>query len=223
MKDIKIIIVAAGKGCRFGSDCPKQYCLMGGRPVLMTTIDSFRKALPEAEIVVVISPEMQSLWDTLCGDFAFNSPRTVYGGATRWESVKNGLMCFEATNPDDVVLVHDAARPIVPAEMIRRVVDAAKKHDGAIPVVPVTDSLRMTTEEGSVSVDRSLYKAVQTPQGFQYWKLLKAYGQPYSPVFTDDASVMEKAGFGDMALVEGDLRTMKITNPNDIKIAEMML
>ena len=223
MNDVKVIIVAAGKGSRFGADCPKQYCLMNGRPVLMTNIDSFLNALPEAEIIVVVSPEMHPFWNTLCEEYGYYSPRIAYGGATRWESVRNGLAQIASCCSSTIVLVHDAARPIVPQEMISNVVEGARVADGAIPVVPVTDSLRELTEDGSVSVDRTLFRAVQTPQGFPLGKLAEAYSRPYSPLFTDDASVMESAGYSNIILVEGDRRTMKITNPYDIKIAELML
>lgn len=223
MSEVKVIIVAGGKGSRFGSDCPKQYCLLRHRPVLMTTIESFRSALPHADIVVVISREMQQLWESLCREHGFDSPVICYGGATRWESVKNGLEAIADASPDTVVLVHDAARPVVPAGVIDRVIKGAVASDGAIPVVPVTDSLRRLTADGSESVDRSLFRAVQTPQGFTFGKLEQAYALPYSPLFTDDASVMEAAGFVDMTLVEGDIRCMKITNPHDIEIAELML
>ena len=223
MEQVKVIIVAAGTGSRFGADCPKQYCLMNGRPVLMTTIDSLRAALPEAEIIVVISDKMQDFWESLCEQYGYKSPRIVFGGATRWESVRNGLSALCPAHQDAVVLVHDAARPLVPSDMIRRVVDGAADSDGAVPVIPVTDSLRKVIPGGSESVERSLYKAVQTPQGFPYGKLLSAYRQPYSPLFTDDASVMESAGYKDIKLVDGDRRAMKITNPDDIKIAELML
>lgn len=223
MEQVKVIIVAAGTGSRFGADCPKQYCIMDGRPVLMTTIDSFRIALPEAEIVVVISENMQDFWQSLCEQYEFTSPRIVFGGATRWESVRNGLSAIWPTHPDAVVLVHDGARPLIPSEMIHRVVDGARNSDGAVPVIPVTDSLRKVTSGGSESVERSLYKAVQTPQGFRCSKLWAAYALQYSPIFTDDASVMEYAGYKDIKLVDGDRRAMKITNPDDIRIAELML
>ncbi|MDE7154375.1 MAG: 2-C-methyl-D-erythritol 4-phosphate cytidylyltransferase [Muribaculaceae bacterium] len=223
MCDVKVIIVAAGKGSRFGADCPKQFCFLNGRPVLMTSIDSFRSALPAAKIVTVISREMQSLWEDLCREHNFISPEICYGGATRWESVSNGLKLLEGSASEAVVLVHDAARPILPAGVIHRVINGATESDGAIPVVPVTDSLRMLTADGSQSVDRSLFRAVQTPQGFTYGKLAQAYNLPYSPLFTDDASVMEAAGFHNIVLVEGDIRCMKITNPHDIEIAELML
>ncbi|MDE6266685.1 MAG: 2-C-methyl-D-erythritol 4-phosphate cytidylyltransferase [Muribaculaceae bacterium] len=223
MEQVKVIIVAAGTGSRFGADCPKQYCMMNGRPVLMTTIDSFRAALPDAEIIVVISENMQEFWERLCKQHEFISPRIVFGGATRWESVRKGLSSLWPTHPDAIVLVHDGARPLVPSEMIERVVDGAKISDGAVPVIPVTDSLRKVTPDGSESVERSLFRAVQTPQGFRCSKLWSAYAFPYSPLFTDDASVIEYAGCKNIKLVDGDRRAMKITHPLDIKIVEAML
>ncbi|MEE0978038.1 MAG: 2-C-methyl-D-erythritol 4-phosphate cytidylyltransferase [Muribaculaceae bacterium] len=221
--DVRIIIVAGGTGSRFGGDCPKQYCQLAGRPVVMHTIDAFRRGVPSGEIVLVISEAMQGLWDSLCEEHRFESPRVVYGGSTRWESVKNGLETLMGLTPSTVVLVHDAARPIVSDDMVERVIAGARESDGAIPVVAVTDSLRIVGEGGSSSVDRGRFRAVQTPQGFPAMKLKEAYGQAYSASFTDDASVMESAGYDNLTLVEGDIRTMKITNPNDIKIAELIL
>lgn len=221
--DVRIIIVAGGTGSRFGGDCPKQYCELAGRPVVMHTIEAFRRSVPRGEIVLVISESMQRLWNSLCEEHGFRSPRVVYGGSTRWESVKNGLDTLMGLTPSTVVLVHDAARPIVSADMVERVIDGARESDGAIPVVPVTDSLRVVGDGGSSAVDRGRFRAVQTPQGFPAMKLKEAYGQAYSATFTDDASVMESAGYDNLTLVDGDIRTMKITNPNDIKIAELIL
>ncbi len=122
------------------------------------------------------------------------------------------------------MLIHDGARPLVDTATVERVINAAKNHDGAIPTVAVTDSLRKIESNGnSLNVDRSSYRAVQTPQGFIASKLIRSYELPFDPLFTDDASVMAAAGFHDMALVEGNISNIKITHPLDIDIAELYI
>lgn len=221
-----IIVVAAGTGSRFGSAIPKQFCLLDGRPVVMHTIDSLRASAPGAPILLIISKEMEPLWRGLCSEYGFDSPEIAYGGATRWESVKNGLDAIPAeTSPGTIVLIHDGARPLVDAQTVKGVAAAALNTDGAIPAVPVTDSLRQLLEDGvrSEAVDRADFRAVQTPQGFALWRLREAYSLPYDPSFTDDASVMAAAGFHNIMLVKGSSDNIKITNPRDIAIAEAIL
>lgn len=214
------IIVAAGSGSRFGAALPKQYCLMNVRPVLMYTIDNMRLALPESHIVLVLNKDFVDYWAELCEKYSFVSPRVVVGGNSRWQSVKNAV----DTIPGDaeVITVHDGARPIVDKMMVERLIAALENAPGAIPVVSVTDSLRQVNEHGSMPVDRSQYKAVQTPQAFHADKLIEAYSLPFNPTFTDDASVMAALGY-DVALVEGDTYNIKITNPLDIEIAQLYL
>lgn len=219
---VRVIIVAAGCGSRFGSERPKQFCLLAGRPVLMRTVEAFSRALPDAEIMLVISKEMEGLWAEMCGEYGFASPPTVCGGATRWESVKRAV---EAINPDDadIVMVHDGARPIVGAPMLGRILAETRQSAAAIPVVPVTDSLRKVTDGGSLAIDRSTLRAVQTPQAFSGAAIKEMYALPYSPLFTDDASVYEAAGLGSPRLVDGDPACIKITHPSDLAVAEALL
>lgn len=214
------IIVAAGSGSRFGAALPKQYCLMNSRPVLMYTIENMRVALPDSHIVLVLNKDFVDYWAELCEQYSFESPCVVVGGDSRWQSVKNAI----DTIPDDaeVITVHDGARPIVDRMMVERLIAALNDAPGAIPVVSVTDSLRQLNEQGSVPVDRALYKAVQTPQAFHADKLVEAYSLPFVPTFTDDASVMAAMGY-EVALVEGDTYNIKITNPLDIEIAQLYL
>lgn len=123
------------------------------------------------------------------------------------------------------VLVHDGARPLVDEETIRAVIRASVNTDGAVPVIPVTDSLRKIGEDGvsSEPVDRSSYRAVQTPQGSRLWRLRQAYEMPYDESFTDDASVLAAAGFSNIVLVKGSVRNIKITTPEDLKIAACLI
>lgn len=222
-RNITNIIVAAGRGSRFGADRPKQFCMLESRPVLMHTIERLRDALPDSDIIVVINRDMESLWKELCAEYQFISPTIVYGGNSRWQSVKNALSSI-ANADDRIVTVHDGARPIISSEMIHRIIRGVEDADGVIPVVPVTDSLRhVNTDGSSEAIDRSDFRAVQTPQAFRADRLIDAYSMPYSPSFTDDASVMEAAGYCNIRLVDGDTRNIKITNPADLEIASILL
>nr|MBD5377504.1 2-C-methyl-D-erythritol 4-phosphate cytidylyltransferase [Bacteroides sp.] len=216
------IIVAAGSGSRFGAAMPKQFCLMAGRPVLMETIERMRRFGGEsAGILLVVSADMEAEWLRMCAAHGFESPATVHGGASRWESVSHALS-HPLAQEAEVITVHDGARPLLTRELLQRVT-AVSAH-GNIPVIEVTDSLRRIGEDGgSEAVDRSRYRAVQTPQAFRGELLRQAYALPFSPEFTDDASVMEAAGFTDLQLTEGDPRNIKITRPGDIDIAELYL
>lgn len=224
--DTYIIIVAAGSGSRFGSEIPKQFCLLAGKPVVMHAIERLRRAVPDARTIIVISKEEESRWNDLCIHHGFKSPAVAYGGATRWESVKNGLAAIPAdAKPNSVVLIHDGARPLVDTPTVKRVCQATINTDGAIPAVAINDSLRKIGEDGvsSEPVDRSDFRAIQTPQGFKLWSLREAYALPYQPLFTDDASVMAEAGFENVFLVEGSPDNIKITNPRDIAVAEAII
>lgn len=217
------IIVAAGSGSRFGADRPKQYCMLEGRPVLMHTIDNMRHALPGSNILLVISDNHRDLWDELCREHGFTSPLTVTGGCTRWQSVKNAIDSIPHGKAD-IITVHDGARPLIDAPFVSRIIDGIADASGAIPVIPVTDSLRMISPDGTSSpADRSLFRAVQTPQAFRADRLIKAYSLPYRDSFTDDASVMKEAGFGDINLIDGDPHNIKITLPDDIDIASIYM
>lgn len=225
MTSLEIIIVAAGSGLRYGAPLPKQYCDLGGRPVLMHTIDALRAAAPDAKLTLVISREMTQLWQDLCNRHNFTSPDIVFGGATRWESVCNALK--SSVGIADIIMVHDAVRPLVSKEIIDRLVKAISSDtgvDGAIPAIAVTDSLRSISDDGhSKSIDRSTMRAVQTPQAFRGDRLHSAYDLPYRDSFTDDASVMEAAGYCNLVLTKGSSSNIKITNPGDIAIAETLM
>ena len=135
-----VIIVAAGSGSRFGSEIPKQFLDLQGKPVVAHAVDAFRNALPDAEIRLVLSEEMIPLWNGLCAEHGFESPIIVPGGATRWESVKNALSSLSEAPASATVMIHDGARPLVGSDVILRAAAAARNTDGAIPAIPVTDS-----------------------------------------------------------------------------------
>lgn len=207
MKTI-VIIAAGGVGSRFGADRPKQFCRLVDRSVLEHACGQFDSG---EQLVVVADPA----WSRYIPDGAISA----LPGRTRWQSVKNALEACRHLDAD-VIMVHDGARPLVSREIIDRVAEACRIHQGAIPVVPVTDSLRRAD---GAPANRADFRAVQTPQGFRADLLRRAYELPERSDFTDDASVMTAAGFTDIAMVAGDLRNMKITNPMDLKIAELWM
>lgn len=214
-----VILVAGGKGLRFGGEVPKQFLPVKGRPVLMRTIDVFKKAFPEIHVVLVLSPSQQEYWKQLCKEYSFDVPLQIAdGGETRFHSVKNGLSLIPDTHA--IVGVHDGVRPLVSEDTIFRCYETAEKEGTAVPVVPVVETVRKLEEDGkSKTVDRNLYRLVQTPQTFQVEMLKKAYGQPYESFFTDDASVVEKMNVP-VVLVEGNRENIKITTPSDLLFAE---
>lgn len=223
--DTNIIIVAAGSGSRFGGPLPKQFCDLGGRPVLMHTIDAFRSALPSAQIVLVLSAAGKELWTALCLRHSYDSPAVVEGGASRYESVCNAIKELDTNR--EFVMVHDGARPFPPATLLKdyKRLFADVDTSGIIPVVPVTDSLRRVTKDANKAVDRAEFRAVQTPQIFRTADFIKAYTSADgkdSRLFTDDASVIDSWG-GTLMLADGAPSNIKITNPGDLALAEFIL
>ena len=219
------VIVAGGSGTRFGAQMPKQFLELGGKPVLMRTIEAFEQTLGsgDREIIVTLPAVQMDLWQELCERYAFAVPhRVVSGGETRWHSVKNALDSIGDIADVDVIAVHDGVRPLASVDLINRVLDAARRDGAAIPVVPLNDSVRQVDGDDSRALDRSSLRAVQTPQVFDARLLLKAYEQPFDPTFTDDASVVERAGHK-VELVEGDPSNLKITRPMDLALAEYLL
>ena len=214
------VIVAGGKGLRMGYERPKQFLCIGGRPILMHTLEAFHRFDQAMQLIVVLPRDHQPLWHTLCEEYAFSTPYLLAdGGETRFHSVKNGL----ALIPDGgLVAIHDGVRPFVSREVLERCFQAAATHQAVLPVVPVVDTVRQITSEGSQTVDRNAYKLVQTPQVFDVNLLKVAYKQPYTPFFTDDASVVEAMG-QQVTLVEGNRENIKITTPFDLIIAEALL
>lgn len=215
------IIVAGGSGTRFGAELPKQFLELGGKPVLMRTISAFGGGF--SDVIVTLPEGQMALWRELCERYGFAVPhRVVAGGETRWHSVKNALAAVGDIADVDVIAVHDGVRPLATAGLIHRVLDAARRDGAAIPVVPLNDSVRQVAGDTSHALDRSSLRAVQTPQAFDARLLLDAYHQPFDPTFTDDASVVERAGHR-VTLVDGDPVNLKITRPMDLALAEYLL
>ena len=213
------IIVAGGKGLRMGGDVPKQFQLVGGRPVLMHTLQQFRNAFADLQIILVLPREQQDYWRELCRQYEFGvEHRVADGGQTRFHSVKNGLALIP-DGEEGIVGVHDGVRPFASADLIRRCYAAAVEAEAVVPAVPVVESLR---HEERGAIDRKGYRLVQTPQTFSIPLLKAAYRQAYLETFTDDASVVEAYGHR-VAMIDGIRENIKLTTPFDMVVAEALL
>ncbi|CCX65946.1 2-C-methyl-D-erythritol 4-phosphate cytidylyltransferase [Prevotella sp. CAG:1058] len=216
------VIVAGGKGLRMGASIPKQFLPVNGLPVLMLTIKRFREYDGALKIILVLPKEQHEYWNELCKNYHFTDAYAVVeGGETRFHSVRNGL----AAIPDDaegVVGIHDGVRPFPSVEVIRACYETARTAKAVIPVVPVVETVRHIVAGGKTeTVDRADYRLVQTPQTFDIQLLKQAYAQPYRDCFTDDASVVESAGY-EVTLIEGNRENIKITTPFDLRIARIL-
>ena len=215
------IIVAGGSGTRFGSTLPKQFVPLGGVPVLMRTIKAFADYDRDINIVVALPSEHFTLWGDLCASRNFDVPhKVVEGGANRFESLRNALFAINET--ECLVAVHDGARPLVSRQVIAAGFETAARCGTAIPTVPVPDSIRQLDRNGSHNVSRESLVSVQTPQTFRVEILKEAYTTAFSPLFTDDASVVEFRGTP-VTLYPGDVNNIKITHPMDNNTAEWIL
>ena len=218
-----VIIVAGGKGLRMGSDIPKQFLPIGGKPVLMRTLERFREYSLALQIILVLPKAQQEYWKELCEKHNFTvAYQLADGGETRFHSVQHGLALIP-DNAEGVVGVHDGVRPFPSIEVIRNCYETARTAKAVIPVIPVVETVRhLDNAPSSHTVPRGEYRLVQTPQTFDIQLLKAANRQSYNASFTDDASVVEAFGF-DVTLVEGNRENIKITTPYDLKIAEVLI
>lgn len=215
-----VVIVAGGSGKRMGAEIPKQFLELSGRPVLMHTIERFKTYSDSIEIITVLPENQLRHWCELQEKYSFNVPQTlVKGGISRFFSVRNGLKFVDAPA---LVAIHDGVRPFVSIDTIKRCFETAEKYGNAIPTISPTESLRILTGQGSQPVDRFHVKQIQTPQVFNAELIKKAYLQEFRPEFTDDATVLEKAG-EKIILIEGNRENIKITNPEDLLISSALL
>lgn len=216
-----VVIVAGGKGLRMGGDLPKQFIPIGGKPVLMYTLEAFYAYDHEMELILVLPLSQQEYWKLLCKEYSCKIIHQVIdGGETRFHSVQNGLSQIEEPG---LVAIHDGVRPFVSKDVIDMAFSAALKFGAAIPVLEMTDSIRQISSSGkNTAVDRNLYRSVQTPQVFDSSLILAAYKQSYTETFTDDASVVEAVGHS-IQLVPGNKENIKITTPFDLQIAEIIV
>ena len=213
------VIVAGGSGVRMGTDVPKQFLHLKGKPIIWHTVQQFFYAYYDIQIVLVLPASYVKEAATYFEPAQLSHIQFVEGGTTRFESVKNGL---HAVKEPGVIFVHDGVRCLVSSDLIKKCYEEALVHGSAIPAVTATDSIRLISGETHQVVDRNLVKIIQTPQIFALSSLKKAFNQDFSPHFTDDASVIEATG-ETIHLIEGNYTNIKITTPEDLLVAESIL
>ncbi len=219
-----LIVVAGGKGQRMGGALPKQFQLLGDRPVIMVTLERLHAIDNTLKFILVLPLEYIALWDELCTKYEFSLPVTVVaGGNTRFHSVQNGLSMIEDSD-EALVGVHDAVRPFVSQKVLDDAFREAWINGAAIPMIDIQDSVRQIIGAGGASqaVPRDRYRLVQTPQVFRLSLLRNAYSQRYVEAFTDDASVVEAMGERVYA-VEGNRENIKLTTPFDMMVAKTII
>lgn len=214
------LIVAGGSGKRMNSKIPKQFEILHGKPVLMHTFEAFSKYNLNFKFVLVLPENQFKVWYALCEKYNFTTQHNIAaGGETRFQSVQNGL---KLVPNESIVFIHDGVRPLVSPETIDNCYETALQKGNALPVIPVTESVRKVENNQNRTVDRSKFFLVQTPQTFQARKIKAAYKLSSTQTFTDDASVLENTG-EKIFLVNGNRENIKITYPQDITVANAFL
>lgn len=214
------IVLAGGKGLRMGEPLPKQFIELEGKPILMHTLE--RLGAHCDELILVLSADQQVYWAELCTKHNFTlSHRICDGGVTRFGSVQRGLEMIHELN--SLVAIHDGVRPFVSDEVIEASFALAERVGSAIPYRPMVESIRELTKDASVSVERSRYVSVQTPQTFRSELICRAYTVSEESHFTDDASVYESYYHRPISLLEGNDENIKITTPKDLALAQYLL
>lgn len=215
-----VLIVAGGKGIRMKSDIPKQFVEFNNKPLLMQTIDAFSNTFQSDQLILVIPNGYIDLWKELCIEHLFHVPHNIIeGGPQRYHSVKRGLSMIPNNT---LVAIHDAVRPFVSKELVHNGFKIATKKGNAIPAITINESIREVSGSLNKAVNRDLFRKVQTPQFFHSSLIKKAYQQPFSEQFTDDATVLEASG-RQIYLFDGDPSNIKITSPEDLLLAEAIL
>jgi 2-C-methyl-D-erythritol 4-phosphate cytidylyltransferase len=216
-----VIIVAGGVGSRIKSDRPKQFIEIKGEPIIVKTIHAFLNYNPAISIIICVHKNYKAHLEGLIEKFNLQEAdiKITYGGETRFASVKNGLLLIDS--PNAIVGIHDAARPFVSQQTITNCYEIAALKGNAIPCISVTESMRKISNNVNSSVNRNEYKIIQTPQCFIVSKIKAAFACEYSPLFTDDAAVLETHG-EQIILVEGNAENIKITSPHDLLIANAL-
>ncbi len=214
------IIVAGGTGSRMNSELPKQFLMLGEKPIIIHAIECFLNYDTQMECIIVVHESYQDYLKKLLQEYHLQNCKICVGGTTRFHSVKNGLAYV--TEKHSIVGVHDAARPLVNLETLKACYELAQEKGNAIPTIPINESIRYVTSLSNKAVNRSEYQLIQTPQCFKYEVMATAYEQAYTELFTDDASVIEAAGYT-IHLTKGNLENIKITHPHDLQIASFFL
>ncbi|HWR32694.1 MAG TPA: 2-C-methyl-D-erythritol 4-phosphate cytidylyltransferase [Chitinophagaceae bacterium] len=214
------IIVAGGTGTRMGANLPKQFMLLKGKPVLYYTLKAFLNAFDDLQVILVLPAEYLAVGQEIVnGYFDKSRIHITTGGATRFQSVKNGLALIEK---ESIIFVHDAVRCLVSVNLIQRCYEQAVKTGTAIPAIPSKDSIRLMNGDTSEPFDRNKVMLLQTPQTFQSKILLPAFQTDFKEEFTDEATVVEASGVK-VSLIEGEENNIKLTRPGDLIIAEKIL
>ena len=214
------LIVAAGSGSRMKSDIPKQFILLKNKPVLYYSIKAFLNAFDDINIILVLPEDhIAKGQEIIDGFFDSSKFKITGGGRTRFHSVQNGLSLI---NEESIIFVHDGVRCFLTKDLIRRCYNSAVEFGTAVPVIDSSDSIRMISKNGNKIVDRNKIKLVQTPQTFHSKIILPAFAIDYKEKFTDEASVVEAFGIK-INLVEGEKSNIKITTPQDLELAKVLL
>lgn len=216
------VIVAAGSGMRMGAPIPKQFLEVGGRPILMHTLNRFMAFDASIRLVVVLHPDYIEFWRSLCEKHDYSVPHSIVsGGSERFFSVQKAIQSLVDTE-DAIVGIHDAVRPMVSVATLERCYATAQETGSAVPCISVNDSMRIVDADGNRSIIRSSLRIIQTPQCFSLNLLRRAFTQEYNTAFTDDASVVEALGES-IELVEGNRENIKVTTPEDMHWLNLLL
>lgn len=214
-----VVIVAGGSGKRMKSELPKQFIELNGKPILMHTIEAF--SFDDIQIILVLPSDQIDFWQDLVKQHNFDiSHKVIEGGKERFHSVKNGLNAIKDSS--GLVAIHDGVRPLVKEEIISNAYRVAQEQGNAIVSIGLKDSIRSISGARNKQEDRANFRLIQTPQTFQVQLIKEAFEQGFDPLFTDDASVLEKAGH-QINLIDGDYQNIKITTPEDLIVAESFL
>ena len=219
MIPFSIIITAGGIGKRMGSSIPKQFIEIAGLPLLMHTINCFYTFNPDSQIIITLPEEWKDFWNQLIKKHSFKVPHLIVdGGIERYDSIKNAI----SNCTHSIVGVHDGVRPLVSHATIERCLQLVKEKGTAIPTLTLKESLRKREDAKTIAVERKNYLTVQTPQLFKKEIIEKAYTISYHNGITDDASLVEEAGFI-IEITEGNEENIKVTTPFDLQIINLFI